>query len=136
MSQENPYGGPRIAGVLVFIVTIATLIIAMVNTPLGDWGTWGFVLGVLLLIFGLTFLYQAAKDRMNIVGRNTSGKTNLIISLIGLIAVVIAVIANVVSQSESGWTVAPILTTGIFVALGIMFAAGIPASRAKIAAGG
>ncbi len=135
MSQPNPYGGSRITGVLVFIVSIATLIIAAINTPLGEWETWGYLLGALLLLFGLAFLYSAVKNRMNIVGSNTKGRTNLIISVIGLIAAVIAVISNFVTQGDGGWTVSSILTTGLFAALIIMFAAGIPASRAKMAAG-
>ena len=72
---------------------------------------------------------------MNIVGSNTKGRTNLIISVIGLIAAIIAVISNFVTQGDGGWTVSSILTTGLFAALIIMFAAGIPASRAKMAAG-
>ena len=135
MSQPNPYGGSRITGVLVFIVSITTLIIAAINTPLGEWETWGYFMGALLLVFGLAFLYSAFKNRMNIVGSNTKGRTNLIISVVGLIAAIIAVISNFVTQGDGGWTVSSILTTGLFAALIIMFAAGIPASRAKMAAG-
>ena len=135
MSQPNPYGGSRISGVLVFIVCIATLILAAINTPLGEWQGWGYFLGALLLLFGLAFLYSAAKNRMNLVGSNTKGRTNLIISVVGLIAAISAVIANFVTQGTEGWTASSILTTGLFAALIVMFAAGIPASRAKIAAG-
>ena len=42
MSELNPYGGSRAAGGAIFVVSIATLIIAAVNTPLGEWGTWGW----------------------------------------------------------------------------------------------
>jgi uncharacterized membrane protein YidH (DUF202 family) len=135
ISAANPYGGSRVVGVLIFIVSLVAVILALVNTPLGEWGTWGYVLGVVVVVFGLTFLYSAAKNRMNIVGRNTSGKSNLIISVVGLIAAIVVVIANFVTQGDAGWTVSTILTTGVFVGLGLMFAAGIPASRAKIADG-
>lgn len=135
MSELNPYGGSRAMGVAIFIVSIATLIIAAINTPLGEWEGWGYFLGALLLVFGLAFLFSAVKNRMNIVGRNTRGRTNLIISVVGLIATIIAVMSNFVTQGEGGWTVSSILTTGLFAALAIMFAAGIPASRAKMAAG-
>lgn len=135
MSEPQPYGGSRIAGVLIFLIAIATLINALANTPLGEWETFDYFLGVIVLVFGLAFLYSAVKNRMNIVGRKTSGKTNLIISILGLVAVIIAVIANIVTQGDGGWTVDSILTTGIVVGLGVMFAAGIPASRAKMAAG-
>lgn len=135
MSEPQPYGGSRIAGVLIFLIAIATLINALANTPLGEWETFDYFLGVIVLVFGLAFLYSAVKNRMNIVGRKTSGKTNLIISILGLVAVIIAVAANIVTQGDGGWTVDSILTTGIVVGLGVMFAAGIPASRAKMAAG-
>lgn len=135
MSEPQPYGGSRIAGVLIFLIAIATLINALANTPLGEWETFDYFLGVIVLVFGLAFLYSAVKNRMNIVGRKTSGKTNLIISILGLVAVIIAVAANIVTQGDAGWTVDSILTTGIVVGLGVMFAAGIPASRAKMAAG-
>lgn len=135
MSEPQPYGGSRIAGVLIFLIAIATLINALANTPLGEWETFDYFLGVIVLVFGLAFLYSAVKNRMNIVGRKTSGKTNLIISILGLVAVIIAVVANIVTQGDGGWTVDSILTTGIVVGLGVMFAAGIPASRAKMAAG-
>lgn len=135
MSEPQPYGGSRIAGVLIFLIAIATLINALANTPLGEWETFDYFLGVIVLVFGLAFLYSAVKNRMNIVGRKTSGKTNLIISILGLVAMIIAVFANIATQGDGGWTVDSILTTGIVVGLGVMFAAGIPASRAKMAAG-
>ena len=135
MVEVNPYGGSRIVGVLIFIVTLVSVILVLVNTPLSEWGTWGYLLGAVVVVFGLAFLYSAAKNRMNIVGRNTSGRTNLIISVIGVIAAIAVVISNFVTQGDAGWTVSTILTTGVFVALGLMFAAGIPASRAKMADG-
>jgi hypothetical protein len=135
MTETNPYGGSRLAGYLIFLASLATVIIAVINTPLGEWQGWSYFLGALLVVFGLAFLFSAVKNRMNIVGRNTRGKTNLIISVVGLIATIIAVISNFVTQGEAGWTVSSILTTGLFAALAVMFAAGIPASRAKMAAG-
>jgi hypothetical protein len=133
MSEANPYGGSPIVGYLIFVVAAITLVIAFVNTPFGEWGTYGYLLGAVLLLFGVTFLYSAVKDRMNIVGRNTSGKTNLIISVIGLIASIVVVASPFFMGNE--WTVTTILTTGVFVALGLMFLFGIPASRAKMQAG-
>jgi drug/metabolite transporter (DMT)-like permease len=135
MSDVNPYGGARAAGVIIFLISIATVIVAFVHTPFGEWGTWGYLLGAVVLIFGVTFLYSALTNRMNIVGRNVSGRTNLVISVVGLVAAVVVVIGNVISQGDSGWTVTTILTTGVFIALGVMFLAGIPASRAKMRAG-
>lgn len=133
MSATNPYGGSRVAGYIISIISIVTLIIAFVNTPFGEWGTYGYLLGAALLLFGVTFLYAGVKDRMNLVGRNFSGKANLIIAVIGLIASVVVVASPFFMGNE--WSVTTILTTGVFAALGVMFLFGIPASRAKMAAG-
>jgi amino acid transporter len=136
MSEPNPYGGARVVGVIIFLIAIATVIIALANTPLGEWGSWNYLFGGVVLLFGLSFLSTALANRMNIVGRNVSGRTNLIISVLGIVVVAVLVIANILTQSGAGWTVSTILTTGIFLVLGVMFLAGIPASRAKIRDGG
>ena len=133
MSAMNPYGGSKAAGYIIFLIAVVTLIIAFVTTPFGEWGSFGYLLGAVLLLFGVTFLYSAAKDRMNIVGKNFSGKANLIIAVIGLIACIVVVVSPFFMGSE--WTATTVMTTGVFAALGVMFLFGIPASRAKMAAG-
>lgn len=133
MSAMNPYGGSKAAGYIIFLIAVVTLIIAFVTTPFGEWGSFGYLLGAVLLLFGVTFLYAAAKDRMNIVGKNFSGKANLIIAVIGLIACIVVVVSPFFMGSE--WTTTTVMTTGVFAALGVMFLFGIPASRAKMAAG-
>jgi len=135
MSQVNPYGGPRVVGYIIFAVCAITLIVALANTSFGEWGTWNYFFGAVVLLFGIAFLYSAVTDRMNIVGRNVSGKANFIISILGLIATVIVVISTVMVDSSGGWTLNDILTTGVFAALAIMFLAAIPVSRAKMQAG-
>lgn len=133
MSAMNLYGGSRAAGYIIFILTIVTLIIAFVNTAFVAWGTYGYLLGAVLLLFGVTILFADAKDRMNLVGGNFSGKANLMIAVIGLTACIVVLVSPFFMGSSR--TATTVMTTGVFAALGVMFLFGIPASRAKMAAG-
>jgi len=68
---------------------------------------------------------------LNLVGR-WSGKTTLIISIIGTVAAVLAIVGTLLSGELN---LDSILTTGTWLALLVMFAASISVARRKMRAG-
>jgi nicotinamide riboside transporter PnuC len=62
------------------------------------------------------------------LGRSLSPKANRIVSVIGLIAATLLIVANVVGD-WANWTAVDVLTIAVWVAIGAMFIEGIVATR-------
>ena len=131
MAENNPYAGPRWVGFTMAGIAAATLLTAVIDTPLGDWTSGNYLFGAILVVFIVVFALAGIRGQLNLVGR-WSGKTTLIISIVGTVAAVLAIVGTLLSGELN---LDSILTTGTWLALLVMFAASISVARKKMRAG-
>lgn len=131
MAEANPYAGPRWLAYVMSAIAVVTLIAAALTTPLGDWSTSNYLFGGLLTFFAVAFAIAGVRSSFTLVGR-MSGKTSMIVSVIGALASVLVIVGTVVGGV---WNVDSILTTGLWVALFVMFAGTVVVARRKMQAG-
>ena len=131
MPETNPSTGPKWVAFTMAGIAAATLVAAVLDTPLGDWSNGNYLFGAILVLFVVAFAVAGIRDRFNLAGRY-KGKTILIVSIIGTAASVLAIAGSVLSGE---WNLDSILTTGTWFALLVMFAASISEARKKMAAG-
>lgn len=131
MAETNPYAGPRWVGFTMAGIAAATLLAAVTDTPLGDWTGGNYLFGAILVVFTVVFTIAGIRGQLNLVGR-WSGKTTFIISIVGTIAAILAIVGALLSGE---WNLDSILTTGTWLALLVMFAASISAANKKMKAG-
>ena len=98
------------------VVVVIALIGAFLVQPFAEWGTFGYVLGVVVLIFGLVGLRQALTGKGNTRSRNMTDAKQRQWAIFGLIAVSIALIAKIVTTLTS-LTATDVLIVGVWVAL-------------------
>ena len=122
----------KVVGVVWVLAAIVGIIAAFVVQPFGEWGFFATVLAILLAILGLTGLWGAVTGKGRLFGANTNPRTNMIISVIGLIGASIAAIAYVIAD-WANWTASDVLTIAIWIALAAMFIDGIVALRRQTA---
>lgn len=131
MAEENPYAGPRWLAYLMSAIAVVTLIAAALNTPVGEWSSSNYLFGAVLLFFAAAFAIAGIRGSVNLVGR-WSGKSVMILSAIGALASLLVI----VSTAFGGvWNVSTILTTGLWLALLVMFAGSFGVARRKMQAG-
>lgn len=131
MAEENPYAGPRWLAYLMSAIAVVTLIAAALNTPVGEWSSSNYLFGAVLLFFAAAFAIAGIRGSVNLVGR-WSGKSVMILSAIGALAALLVI----VSTAFGGvWNVSTILTTGLWLALLVMFAGSFGVARRKMQAG-
>ena len=131
MAEANPYAGPRWLAYLMSAIAVVTLIAAALETPVGDWSGTNFLFGGLLLFFAAAFAVPGIRGTFNLVGR-LSGKTSMILAAIGSLAAVVVIVGTLAGAT---WNVDTILTTGLWVALLVMFAGTVVVARRKMKAG-
>ena len=131
MSETNPYAGPRWVGFTMAGIAAATLLFAVTNTPLGDWSSSNYLFGAILVVFIVVFAIAGIRGQLNLVGR-WKGKTSLIISIIGTVASILAIVGTLLSGE---WNLDSILTTGTWLALLVMFVVSISVANKKMKAG-
>lgn len=98
------------------VVVVIALIGAFIVQPFAEWGTFGYVLGVVVAIFGLVGLRQALTGKGNTRSRNMTDAKQRQWAIFGLIAVSIALIASIVTTLTS-LTATDVLTVGVWVAM-------------------
>ena len=118
----------KAVGIVWLLAAIAGIVLAFVAQPIGEWGPFGILLAVVLAFLGLTGLWIAVTGKGRILGRSLSPKANRIVSVIGLIAATLLIVANVVGD-WANWTAVDVLTIAVWVAIGAMFIEGIVATR-------
>ena len=118
----------KVVGTVWLLAAIAGIVLASVAQPIGEWGAFGFLLAVVLAFLGLTGLWIAVTGKGRVLGRSLSPKANRIVSVIGLIAATLLIVANVVSD-WANWTAVDVLTIAVWVAIGAMFIEGLVATR-------
>jgi nicotinamide riboside transporter PnuC len=118
----------KVVGTVWLLAAIAGIVLAFVAQPIGEWGAFGFLLAVVLAFLGLTGLWIAVTGKGRVLGRSLSPKANRIVSVIGLIAATLLIVANIVGD-WANWTAVDVLTIAVWVAIGAMFIEGIVATR-------
>jgi hypothetical protein len=131
MAEANPYAGPRWLAYLMSAIAVVTLIAAALETPVGDWSGTNYLFGAVLVFFAAAFAIAGIRGTFNLVGR-LSGKTSMILAVIGSLATVLVVVGTVIGGT---WNVDTILTTGLWIALFVMFAGSFVVARRKMQAG-
>ena len=110
----------KILGWYYFIVAFVTLIIALLQQSVGEWGLWGVFMGVALAFLGIVGLYQGITGKGNTRSRNMSERKQRYISIFGLVFLTLAVAFLVLGDAGS-WTVVDTLSVGIWIAMGGLF---------------
>lgn len=107
-------------GVVYFIVAVITWIVALIQAPVAEWGTFTVIIGALLAILGFVGLYMALTGRGNTRSSTMSERAQRRWAIVGVIAMIIAVIGTLIS-GLGDWNVTSTFSIGIWVALGTMF---------------
>ncbi|MBM3668629.1 MAG: hypothetical protein FJW97_01250 [Actinobacteria bacterium] len=102
------------------VVVVIALIGAFIVQPFADWGTFGYVLGVVVVIFGLVGLRQALTGKGNTRSRNMTDAKQRQWAIFGLIAVSFALIASIVTTLTS-LNATDVLVVGAWVAMSGLF---------------
>ena len=103
-----------------FVVALITLIVAAIQAPIGEWGGWGWFLGGALTLLGVVGLYQGLTGKGNTRSKTMSEGRQRKWAIVGLIAVTLAVIVNVIADAQD-FAVADTLSVGIWVAVAGLF---------------
>ena len=122
--MEETTGQRKIVGAIWLLAAIVSIGAAFLLQPVGEWGTFGIVLAILVALLGITGAWMLTTGRGQIISPRMSVKSQRILSIIGLIAATILVIGYLVSD-WSNWTAQDALTIGVWVAIGAMFAEGL-----------
>lgn len=102
------------------IVVVIALIVAFVVQPFADWGNFGYVLAILVLLLGILGLRQAITGKGNTRSRKMTEAKQRQWAIFGLIAVTVALVASIVTTLTS-LTATDVLQLGVWVALSGMF---------------
>lgn len=111
--------------VLAAVVSIGA---ALLLQPLGEWGTFTIILGVLVVLLGIIGVSTLATGKGQIMGPRMSVKSQRIVSIIGLVAATVLILSYLVTD-WANWTAQDALTIGIWVAVGAIFAEGLVIAR-------
>ncbi len=131
MAAANPYAGPRWLAFLMSAIAVVTLIAGIVDTPVNEWSGTTYVFGAILVLFAIVFAVSGFRGSFNLVGR-WSGKASMIVAVIGGLASILVIVGTVVGGV---WNVSTILTTGMWLALFVMFAGTVSVASKKMKAG-
>jgi hypothetical protein len=110
----------KVVGVIWFLAALVGIIAAFVVQPFSDWGIFAIFLALVLALLGLAGLWSAASGKGRLFGGNTSRRTNMIISVLGLIGATIAALAYLIGD-WANWTATDVLSIAVWVALAAMF---------------
>ena len=110
----------KILGWFYFIVAFVTLIIALLQQSIGEWGLWGVFMALALALLGIVGLYQGITGKGNTRSRNMSERKQRYVSIFGLLFLTIAVVFLVLGDAGS-WTVVDTLSIGIWIAMSGLF---------------
>ena len=122
--MEETVGQRKVVGAVWLLAAIVSSGAAFLLQPVGEWGTFGIVLAILVALLGITGAWMLITGKGRILNSNMSVKGQRLLSIIGLIAATILVIGYLVS-AWSNWTAQDALTIGIWVAIGAMFLEGL-----------
>lgn len=121
-------GQRKVIGATWLLVAILSIAAAFLLQPVSDWGIFTVVLAILVALLGLTGAWMLATGKGRIYSTNTSLKGRRIVALAGLIGSTLLVLSYLVGD-WANWTAQDVLTIGIWLALGAMFAEGLVMTR-------
>ena len=110
----------KVLGWFYFIVAFVTLIVALLQQSVGEWGLWGVFMAIALALLGVVGLYQGLTGKGNTRSRNMSERRQRYVSIFGLVFLTLAV-GFLVLGDAGAWTVVDTLSIGIWVAMGGLF---------------
>lgn len=110
----------KILGWFYFIVAFVTIIIALLQQSVGEWGLWGVFMALALTFLGIVGLYQGITGKGNTRSRNMSERKQRYVSIFGLVFLTLAVVFLVLGDAGT-WTVVDTLSIGIWIAMGGLF---------------
>jgi hypothetical protein len=113
-------GQNKVLGWYYFIVAFITVIIALLQQSVGEWGVWGLLMAVALAFLGIVGLYQGITGKGNTRSRTMSEGRQRGASIFGLVFLTLAV-AFLVLGGAGGWTAVDTLSIGIWVAMTGLF---------------
>jgi hypothetical protein len=116
--------GPRALPFVLALIGAVTLVIALIHTPIGEWGTGAYLFAVILAVISVMWLIVGFRKSYSLMGK-MSPRSGVIVSGIGVIAA--GVVAGTTIFADN-WDVENILTTGLWLSLGLMFIVGFSAS--------
>ena len=117
---ETPQGR-RVLGAIWFIVMVVALVVAAIVQPIGEWGGFGILIGLLGALLAIVGLWMLVTGRGHVLSESYSRRTQTIIAVIGLIAVTIVLVSTLVTDWGT-WTAVDALTLGVWISIGAMFA--------------
>ncbi len=103
-----------------FIIAFVTLIIALLQQSISEWGLWGSFMGIALAFLGIVGLYQGITGKGNTRSRNMTERKQRYVSIFGLVFLTLAVGFLILGDAGS-WTVVDTLSIGIWVAMSGLF---------------
>lgn len=98
------------------VVVVITLVIAFVQQPIADWGTFGWVIAVALLLLGAVGLRQGITGKGNTRSRTMTVSKQRAWAILGLVGLTVAMIGTIFT-SLTTWTASDTLTMGVWVAI-------------------
>lgn len=110
----------KVLGWFYFIVAFVTLIVALLQQSVGEWGLWGGFMAIALALLGVVGLYQGLTGKGNTRSRNMSERRQRYVSIFGLVFLTLAV-GFLVLGDAGAWTVVDTLSIGIWVSMGGLF---------------
>ncbi len=103
-------------GIWYVVVAAITLVVALVQAPVSEWGALGWLLGAAVLLLGIAGLFQAVTGRGNTRSSTMSQGRQRKWAIFGLAAVTIAAVGTLIANLAS-WEVQDTLLVGTWMAL-------------------
>lgn len=101
-------------------VALIAIVIAFIQQPISEWGIFGVLIGVALLLLGLMGLRQGITGKGNTRSSTMSDSRQRTWAIVGLIGVSLAGV-SIIFSNMSDWTASDTLTVGVWVALAGLF---------------
>lgn len=102
------------------VVALIAIVIAFIQQPISEWGIFGVLIGVALLLLGLMGLRQGITGKGNTRSSTMSDSRQRTWAIVGLIGVSLAGV-SIIFSNMSDWTASDTLTVGVWVALAGLF---------------
>jgi hypothetical protein len=128
--MEETLGQRKVVGLIWLLAAVISIGTAFLVQPVGEWGTFGILLVILMALLGLTGAWILITGRGHITNTRMSPRSQLILSIFGIIGATVLVISYLVSD-WANWTAIDVLTIGVWFAIGAMFLQGAIIARSR-----
>jgi membrane associated rhomboid family serine protease len=114
--------GVRKVGTFYFLIALFTLVVCLIQQPVGEWSMFAMILGIALAIMALAGLYMAFTGKGMVSRRQRSLARQRKLTLVALGLVSVLLVLSILSDFTN-WSVTDTMTVGIWVAVGGVLAA-------------